>query len=234
MSKQFSWNSADSWIPLLRRLKEPRPSRTVVEDAILAVYDCALVYHGCRPLRVQPYYRHGLLVADNKAIDKRARRLFSGSTFPEITDEIFQRAIQRIPESANGRAHVVLDDSGFLETSGHYLIYGTERVIAIAANLSGELGRDYRTVLRSRGKPTIFRLSLPLDHVSESDVSEFAEAVRRQLSSMRRGKNAPPIDFTFTLRRSLGPETILDHYHPVEITDPLMGFVKYHYPNDRK
>jgi len=104
--------------------------------------------------------------------------------------------------------------------------------VGLRASLHRASGRDYQQVLKRFGIPTVFRLKLPFDKISESDLKSFAQEVHKQLPSARRGLAAPEIDFTFRLRQPLPPECVLGHFHPERVIDPLRSMALYYYLDD--
>ena len=224
---QFEWRNRDSWLPIVERFGSHPNNRLVVGKFIRKHYDSILVYHACRPRNVQSYYEKGLCTADHRLIDDDARRLFFSTEFPELTQEMIEKAINDVSGIDNHLAYVSLDDSLFCDEAGHYLIYGSERITAIAAALTGRTGRNYQKTLMRFGIPTVFRLTLPISQITYSDFEEFIRNIIVELPYVVAGNVPGVIDFTFCLHSSLEPRCVLSHYCPVEIKDPLTGFVAH-------
>lgn len=228
----FSWTDSSSW----RRLLEAMPVRCsvhILQSRMRTAFDGVLVYHAARPRDVVTYYKRGLVLGSHADQKARAREIFLSGEFPELTEGSLAAAEDDIiPPIDDGRAFVSLDATGFIEYAGHYLIYGSEYLCGLAAGLTTVHGRDYRQVLKRFGIPTVFRLRLPFEAISESDASQLAQVLHSQRRRGRSGLAAPTIDFTFRLRQALPPECVLGHYHPDQVLDPLLGMNPYHYLSD--
>lgn len=209
------------------------PRRRLADEAIakllVSSFAGVRVFHAARPADPQSYYRTGLQLANYVEQETIARRIFLNERFPEVSESRLAAAIAELTNFDNHRAFVSLDSTDFLESAGHYLIYGSEYLCSIAALLGGV---RLQQELKRHGRPTIFQLTLPFDFVSDSDLGELADVVGRELAGVRRGRLPLPIDFTFRLNRPLPPECVLAHEHPQRIIDPLQGFVPYIVPRD--
>src|SRR5437867_4360730 len=131
----FRWKDGASWRPLLEKTQGRRQTRTSILDAFRHLYRGIEVYHGCRPVDVSDYYRQGLRLGDRQALTQMARTVFLSGEFPEIDEARFEVALKRLSGIDNGVAFVMLDDRYLLQRCGHYLIYGSEHMCGIAAQL---------------------------------------------------------------------------------------------------
>lgn len=183
-------------------------------------------FHGCRPRDVESYYRYGIQPANHRELDTQARQIFLTDEFPEVSAETIDNAIVRIGSSDEHRVHAILDDRVLLNRAGHYLIYGSERVCAIAARLGpGELP-DYRQALKRYGRPTVFEVAIPWEVPTEGELQHLSEYISRELAFVRRGESVSELDFTVTLYQPISPGQILSHYHPEVVIDPLLGMTE--------
>jgi hypothetical protein len=66
------------------------------------------------------------------------------------------------------------------------MIYGCERILAIAAGL----GESYQQALKMMGRPTIVAFYVPMSFLSEKWREQFADLIRRNITRPRRGR--PP------------------------------------------
>lgn len=225
---RFVWKEFASWQPILDKTRKGRVTAKRLQAVILEAYNEILVVHGGRPLNVQSYYAHGLRLARHHLLTATAKKIFVSSEFPEITEEAFRHAVSRLSGIDNKKSYVCLDDRELLDHCGHYLIYGSEHVCAIAAQLSRN-GRDYRQVLKRVGTPTVFKIALPLEFISESDLSELAHLVQESLPKLRAGEQPLVANFTFMLTRPVPGRFFCGHEHPEMIPDPLLpGRPPYH------
>jgi len=227
---RFNWKDSTTWTPLLAKTKGRRQTSATILKTFLEIYHDVTVFHAARPKNVQTYYRNGLRLADHVKLTSVARSIFLSEEFPELSEVTFELAVNGLSSIDNSRAYVSLDDREYIEHCGHYLIYGSEHICGIAAQLSRNGSRDYRQVLKRFGTPTIFRLSLPTSQVSESDMIELCELLHDCIRDVRAGKKPPVEDFTFLIQAPLSPKFILGHEHPTIIKDPLLPMQPlYHY-----
>jgi hypothetical protein len=152
-----------------------------------------------------------------------ARNFFLSGEFPEISESDFQMATKTISGIDNGKLYLSLDGLLPLESGSysHYLLYGSEHFLKIAISLT-EIkksigGRDYRQALKKNGVPTLFRVALPFEMVTDLDIEQFLKIVKDDLWYQRQLPNPDRLDFTFTLSRPLPPNHLLDHKHPTSI-----------------
>lgn len=131
-------------------------------------YKYILTFHASRPVQNKSYYENGIQKVSAIELNKKFRSLFLNDDHPEVTKQHIQDAINKMSNFhfPNG-LYVSLDDREFLKYSGHYLIYGSEYITGLAANLDTNKPIDYRKYLRSIGKPTIFIIKLPIGMVDD-------------------------------------------------------------------
>lgn len=177
-----------------------------------------MAYHACRPIDVSSYYKDGLRIARHYDLVEIAQGIFANGNFDEISrDDVFASA-QEMPSTSDNRLYVALDDRHIINWCGDYLLYGSEYVIGIAAGLSRNHISDYRQYLKNFGKPTIFKLQLPLTLMSVDCLAELASGMSRAVFN---NDIAHEEDFTVTLHQPVPPEFITSHFHPTYIEDPL-------------
>jgi|688.fasta_scaffold128254_2 hypothetical protein len=218
---RFIWRDTSTWTPLLDKTRGHRQTPESMVQAVREIYDHLTVFHAARPQSVEAYYREGLQLADHQKLTATAEAIFLSGEFPEIDGSAFQTAVQGITGIDNRRVYVTLDERESIHGSGHYLCYGSEYLIKLAASLSRNCIRDYRQVLKRFGRPTIFTISLPINRISESDILQFGTLLRSWLPRIRAGRRSPEVDFTFTLRMALSGNCVLAHEHPHTIRDPF-------------
>ncbi|MBN2591156.1 MAG: hypothetical protein JXA96_14915 [Sedimentisphaerales bacterium] len=193
-------------------------------------YSHIRMYHGCRPVDVQRYYREGIKPCEemgNIQID-RFREIFLSDDFPELTEEMLQESIKIInnPPPDTG-VHFIIDDNCMIERCGHYLIYGSEYLQGLVNNLPVKDKEKYRSVLRGIGKPTFLEVNLP-------NTNDFVEDIRifKILDRMLRlwvyniahnGTTSGDFYYGTVIMKELQPEYICSDYHPKKIKDSLMG-----------
>lgn len=223
----FAWNLKESWAPLVTAVAGQRVRHRALVRILPRVYQGVRAYHACRPDDVRSYYTDGLRSSNSTAIDVKARAIFLSKKFPEITGAQLESAIAALGPRDEGRVFACLDRDHVLEHAGHYLIYGSERMCAIAAALSDTELRDYRQILKRHGRPTLLHVSLDWERITESDLEALARLVSANLSRIRDQETLPEAWFGFEFFDSVPGTAILTHEHPERIIDPLLGMAPY-------
>jgi hypothetical protein len=193
---------------------------SVLAKRLPSAFGGVVAYHACRPEAPQLVAAEGLRVLDPHSFREHALRLFP------VSAELIQAAIDEVGvETREGVVHLALDDIFLVQHCSHYLIYGSEYMQAVAANLQGITGRDFFKILRCRGIPTIFVCEVPLQMLEPEDLHELAaKLLTYSLESIVTGSELPgSIDFTLTLRQAVPPECIVHHYHPHVMADTHQG-----------
>lgn len=217
------WSDDMSWLP----------DETIVEEVknrFLNYYSHVKAFHGCRPLKVSSYYDNGILGQNREKIEKQFKCLFS-----DLDDEITDRVIQELSNrgsSEKGKIYFVCDDKELIEKCGHYLIQGSEYIMAMAATLCRLAGRqeDYRLRLREKGVPTIFEVDIPLTEIPCYQVDELVRTILATWGTL----NLFPDDYykydmSFVMHKDLSSEHISGHSHPEKIIDPHFGNTWYRF-----
>ncbi len=222
----FSWRERGNWQPLLDATKGRRPSAAEVHRLLEAIYPGGVIaYHGCRPESVDSYYRDGVQSANVRRIDDEARKLFVSPAFPGLTQTAVNGAIAQLETRFDHLVNVIIDDRVLLQSAGHYLIYGSERIQSIAVRLP----INARQALKQIGRPTIFEIGLPWDALTDRTMDGLISTLRSHLHIIRRHKVVPLLDFTVNVLH-VPPAWIRTHEHPAEIVDMHEGMSIYRAP----
>ena len=180
------------------------------------------LFHACRPRDVGSYLRNGLTPLDIEAANVMARELFLSSEYPSVTENMLLDAIANLHvENRGGHLYLSVDDVNLIRFANHYLIYGSEYLLAIATYLSRQTGEDYTAALKKIGIPTIFVCDIPIRYISDLPIQHLIEElVRRALFELKQNNGTMDyLDFTFTFHSPLPAKFITSHYHPREIPD---------------
>jgi hypothetical protein len=187
-------------------------------------YDALRAVHGTRTSDVERFYREGLRPLDPAVAHEQAREIFLSGRFPELDEGRLVEAIRAVgTDLREGRVYFEANEQMLIDLAGHYMLYGSEYVLAIAARLA-ERGRyDYRQVLKARGAPTLFICDVPLRLIAPRLLSEFAgnalEMVFQELLDGRKFKPDRSRGAGFWIGERLCPSHIAGHYHPVVTRD---------------
>ncbi len=199
-------------------------AKVLLSERLRHQYDALRAVHGTRTEDLEPFYREGLTPLIAEKTHKDARRLFLGGAFPELTEIDLEKAIHTVgAKMREGRVYFEVDEEMLIDQAGHYMLYGSEYLIAIAAHLPGN--RDYRQVLKTRGEPTLFVCDVPLKLISERTLQEFAglalEAIFQELLDGPNYEQNRWQGAGFYISETLNPNHLIGHYHPNVTNDPL-------------
>ena len=211
------WSDDMSWLPGKDIDKE-------VEARFVDYYSHVKAFHGCRPLTVRSYYESGILGQNRGKITEQFKSVFS-----DVDDALLEEAIRDLEDRGHredGKVYFVCDDQDLIESCGHYLIQGSEYIMAMATSLYRLSGRqeDYRLRLREIGIPTVFEVDIPLEVIPNYQISEVVGAILATWGTL----NLFPDDYykqdmSFVIHDDLPPRCIIGHSHPEKILDPHFG-----------
>ncbi|WP_230958696.1 hypothetical protein [Burkholderia stagnalis] len=184
-------------------------------------------FHGCRPLSLSSYYAHGLRGQDADQLVLQFQAMF-----PEVPATDLNAAIGSLGDRSTrerGAIWLVGDDREMIEQYGHYIIQGSEYLMALAAHLGvSPRGEDYRFLLRERGIPTVLEVDIPIEIVQWRDIEEVAKMVLsvwgQEVTKRRVGSGPSPC---YVIRRTIDAQYIRNHTHPDKIPDPHRGYIQY-------
>lgn len=201
-------------------------SKFLMTQGLRSRYKFLRAVHGTRTADVEVFYRDGLVPLVPENYHNQARELFLSGQYPELSEKSLQSAIATVgTDLREQRIFFEANEEMLIKQAGHYMLYGSEYLTAIAAHLGNCC--DYRQVLKKRGRPTLFVCDVPLDFISEYTLQEFAGAALQivfqelldgPVFQRDRWRGAG-----FCIRKPLPAANILGHYHPEIHNDPLCG-----------
>lgn len=92
--------------------------------------------------------------------------------------------------------------------------------------------RDYKEVLKRIGRPTVVSLKLSIMEIDQDDLDQFCDVIFTNIKQAGNSRTMSLIDFTFRLSRDLAPASIVEHYHPTKILDPVRNRIPYFYKDE--
>ncbi|SOS36188.1 hypothetical protein CFBP6411_04831 [Pseudomonas syringae group genomosp. 3] len=208
------WSDVMDWLPDHEEVVAEFCSR------MSSFYSHFKGFHGCRPESLSSYYSDGLKGQNADAIIERFRLLFSDVPLVDLEQAILDMAHRE--SSEKGKIWLSGDDREMLEDFGHYVINGSEYLLALAAKLGtgGRGGEDYRLRLRTIGIPTILEVDIPIDLVPPLQQLEVARMLLSEWGQLRTktplGMSSTPC---YVVRSDIPSECIKAHYHPARIRD---------------
>lgn len=216
---------------MLRGLLSRDRGLSKFKSALERTYEGIVGYHGCRTEDVATYYRHGLMTSNHDRTDDFARQYFLSDQFPFVTRDRIEAAIANVDVFSNislrhvgdHRCYLAVDERALLAVTGHYLIYGSERLFAIATRL----GVDCVRALMQRGRPTIVVANIPICCASEHLLVDLAGKIREHRRGPIKGIPPPRIVTSIVLAESIRPSQIVSHQHPRRIPNPHEGYREY-------
>jgi hypothetical protein len=191
-------------------------------------YTSVKAYHACSPMNVSSYYENGLIGQRETSIISEFKKIFS-----DIDDEYLGKAIQSLHKSRGsneaGKIYFGTNIDDFINIdsgSGHYLIYGSEYILALAAKLM-HMGcgyEDYRMRLRGVGTPTVFEVNIPLEQVEPVQIKGLAKTMLAVWGNKLLNIDADnKYGMGFVVWTDIKPSCIVSHIHPDKICDPYYG-----------
>lgn len=174
-------------------------------------------YHGCRTEDAGEYFRRGIRVHRREELEELVRSIVADDDrLRWMLPTLVARMADFPSRCDDHRCFVVLDDRALMEQAAHYLIYGSEWVCAV-------LGHGWRDPLLERGAPTMIEVDLPVKWVSVGLREELSKLLLGEWTRQTVAKPSGTFleDFTFTLHHDLPPETVVGHWHPERLVDPL-------------
>lgn len=230
MSRVFSWKDRATWPSEWPQLEcaPDDPHVKLLGQQMKHLYDYVRSYHGARPVDMQSYYETGLRPADDYELIRYAKSIYCGDASLGVSEDEVDIVARNLKYSNSGRLFLALDDRALIERAGHYLIYGSEYVMALGIELAGERADDVQRILKSAGIPTMFVLNTPTARMTDSDLSQLAWFIGTNQSTTT---GPEIIDFTIELDCALPPECVLSHYHPTEVPDHHNHGIPYEWPD---
>lgn len=181
-------------------------------------------YHCTNAIDLQSFFSKGLLPLDVELAQQKAENIFLNGKYPELTIDHLQNAIDAVP--IGSRAERVWFDCNerlLVEECGHYLIYGNEYLVSIAAALEGY--KDYRRALKNLGKPTVLMCDVPFSIMDDYVICMFAGlALEQVFQELLDGNEYVPERLRgagYSIKTVLPSSAIVGYYHPKCIKDPI-------------
>ncbi|GAB2894828.1 hypothetical protein GCM10027046_25010 [Uliginosibacterium flavum] len=224
--KPDCWSDNFDWLE-----QEHKCAEAEFSDLFSGYYTHVRCFHGGRPIDIGSYIRSGILGQVSNVIEDLFLQIFSDIPKSSLEQALSEFATRKVRE--HGKIWVVLELDELIQHCGHYLIQGSEYIMALAASLSRiHPGEDYRLRLRTVGIPTIFEVHVPTSYFSQNEIDALARLVLsewgQKISGNHLGMSCSPC---LVLHRSIEPEFIAGHTHPSRICDPHFGNRQYINPS---
>lgn len=215
---QFDWKSRDTWPDFLgaQYVGDEKPIPQELINKFANRYAHVLSYHGCRTEAPARYYESGVRSRSHESLLQEFLEIVRERFGLEVEGNLLSQVLETLAKSHEGRVFLALDDRHLIERAGHYMIYGSEFLLAVANHLEGLGSVINNDHLKSIGKPTIIEVSLPMEMIEKSDLQWLVTAVN---DAIYENTESQLIDFTFELRKTLKPSTVVGSFHPEGMLD---------------
>lgn len=159
----------------------------------------------------------------------------------ELLDELFALLKVHVPsvsysdiEAASKKAfpnesprstavNVGIDDRFLIDRCGHYLLYGSESILAVVRQLEEAMGQDLAYLLKTRGNPTVVEVDIPIDMLDAPTQLALAREIlfTYAYNSFHKKNEARQLDFGIRLQDGVPSQWVAGSYHPINIRDPF-------------
>ncbi|NIJ09338.1 hypothetical protein FHS31_002970 [Sphingomonas vulcanisoli] len=206
--------------------------KSLTADRLRREFRALRAGHATRTDDVSGFYKNGLRILRADEIDAVARELFLGGSFPLATEDLFEKAIADLDARSRmggreGRLYFCANERSLITRiggSGHYLIYGSEYLYCIGIRVIGTYAT--KRALKAIGRPTMFVCDLPLKMMRDATLLEFAGGILEYMfcalvEGMEAHMLSPGSGSALSLTSDLPATSIVGHYHPIRVHDPL-------------
>ncbi len=169
-------------------------------------------YHGCRPLHIDNYFYKGIVpINKDQALNQALELLQDEWISKDNIVKIFNSHWSNLME-VHKCVWFTLTKKELLDYCGHYLIYGSEFICGMAAELGCQRN------LKGKGIPTIFHCDVPIEKIPKYYLEELNNQVQ-----IGDGDNCG-----FKVIGTISKNNIVKCEHPTKILDPLNRFFPYY------
>ena len=183
----------------------------VEEDFSLRDYSHLRGYHGCRPIDLGSYQKDGIRPITYQESSRDMLQRIQNAKVPK--EELLTRyqGFWRTRSSVQDGVWFTLTREELIDECGHYLIAGSEFLLAFATGLF------LQYELRKTGTPTIFHCDVPIQLID----GDWLDSMERSISEDRLSPCG------FRIHTALAPELIVKTEHPKRVLDPHHGYCVY-------
>jgi len=215
-------------------LTDDQLSKTLT-DALKEEWTHIRAFHGCNIANIASYYTVGIRPLNLEKTNEWARHYFI-NVCHRLSNESISRAIERVGRNYNAKddekVFLAIDCSHLLQHCAHYMLYGSEYLLTLAAELKPEDRKgeacDFRRFLKDQGIPTVIVCDVPLCRMEHSVFVELGQVLLAETFRGLVDPNHTPLSrrFGFPISGTLKPEHIVAHINPDCLHDPLEPFLR--------
>lgn len=169
-------------------------------------------FHGCRPLDIHTYYSHGIqMINKERLLHETLYRLKDNFVAEKRIIEVFEEHWQS--ETIEEKSiWFTASMKELILTAGHYMIYGSEFIQGIAADLS------IHQLLKNHGIPTIVSVDVPIETIPTEYLKCLEDNIKNKDTSGGFKSTSP-----------ISKNNVIEHFHPLKIVDWHNGGIYYQY-----
>ncbi|RLA74343.1 MAG: hypothetical protein DRG11_05195 [Epsilonproteobacteria bacterium] len=188
----------------------------------LKLYKGIKCFHACSPVNIDNYLINGFTGGNHE----KAIAIFN-KIFSDIPDEYRKKAIVEISRSREDEAlktFFLCDSKCLINKDGHYLIYGSEYLIVLAANLSAQkISTEYfRQRLKGIGIPTIIEADIDFSLLDNKQIDYLIDYSLSDWANYNIfNSQFTPSEMSIIAKQKLPSSVIINHWHPEKIHDPF-------------
>jgi hypothetical protein len=169
-------------------------------------------YHGCCPLCLDSYYVNGIVPINKSRTLKHALYLLRDDAISQDKIvKVFNFHWSNLMESQK-YVWLTLAKKELIDSCGHYLIYGSEFICSMAAELGCQESLK-------KGIPTIFHCDVPIEKIPSGYLVDLNERIQ----------TGDGYNCGFKVIGAISKDEIVKCEHPRKILDPLNGYIPYYY-----
>ncbi len=217
------WSDVMNWLPDHERLL------AAFTDQMSSYYSHLKAFHGCRPESLATYHELGLQGQRPERIIETFRSIFSDVPRQDVDSAI--QKMQHRGAAERGRIWLSADDEEMVRDFGHYMIHGSEYLLALAAHLGTGVycDEDYRQRLKNFGIPTVLEVDVPIEMFSKVERRALARCILSEWGQLRARR---PLRMSSTpcyvVQHDIPAQCIKSHYHPPRIRDVHCSSTMYY------
>ena len=186
-------------------------------------------FHYTRVETPASFNENGILAKDlNELLDELFALLKVNE--PSVSYSDIEAASKKAFPNESPRSNAVnvgIDDRFLIDHCGHYLLYGSESILAVVRQLEELIGQDLAYLLKTCGNPTVVEVDIPIDMLDAPRRSALAREIlfTYAYNSFHKKNEARHLGFSIMLQgrcpTRMGSRKLSPHQHPRSVWEPI-------------
>ncbi len=206
---------------------------SVLVDAFRKTWTHVKAFHATCVNSAASFYNRGIQPINLEESNRWAVEFFSGRC-PRLRAsgiEITLASLGALYDKSDERTFFAIDKRHLIQHCPHYMLYGSEYLLAFAECLVPADGNgrscDYRRHLTGRGTPLVLECIVPTERLADGVILELVRIlVAETFRGILDAKHVPETRrLGFPISGALGADYILGHERPSDLVDPLQKFI---------